>query len=95
MLKSLLFAVVLFVSLNSHCVSTQGEQITVAIDINFAPYSYLDNQGPPQGLIVDYWALWQQEHQIKVNIKLINGASEVDKSMLHSVDVFIPIALSK
>lgn len=88
MLKSLLFAVVLFVSFNSHCVSTQGELITVAIDINFAPYSYLDNQGQPQGLIVDYWALWQQEHQIKVNIKLINGASEVDKSMLHSVDVF-------
>lgn len=66
----------------------QSKPLNVAIDINFAPYSYLNQQGQPQGLIVEYWKLWEEEQQITVNFQLVDTTHIIDESTLQLSDIY-------
>lgn len=88
MLKSLFFITALYILVNVHCVAAQRDKLNVAIDINFAPYSHLDQQGQPQGLIVDYWKLWGKEQQTTINFQLIDTTHVIDESKLQLIDIY-------
>ncbi len=36
------------------------------MDNNYPPYTFLDDGGNPQGILIDYWHLWEQKTGIKV-----------------------------
>jgi ABC-type amino acid transport substrate-binding protein len=42
------------------------EPLTIACYENYPPYSDVDNQGNPQGLLIDFWRLWAQKNQVSV-----------------------------
>ena len=41
--------------------------LTIACYENYPPYSDVNGQGAPQGLLIDFWRLWAQKSQIPVN----------------------------
>lgn len=40
--------------------------IRVVMDNNYPPYTFLDENGSPQGILIDQWRLWEQKTGIKV-----------------------------
>ena len=44
------------------------QSISVVIDNNYPPYSFLDGQGNLQGISIDQWKLWELKTGIKVTI---------------------------
>ncbi len=40
--------------------------IRVVMDNNYPPYTFLDENGSPQGILIDQWHLWEQKTGIKV-----------------------------
>jgi len=42
--------------------------IRVVMDNNYPPYTFVDDQGVIQGILVDRWRLWQQKTGIRVEI---------------------------
>ncbi len=45
--------------------------IRVVMDNNYPPYIFLDEQGNPQGILVDQWALWEERTGVKVELSAI------------------------
>ena len=43
--------------------------ITVVLDDNYPPYSFLDEHGNPQGILKDLWSLWEQHTGIHVVLR--------------------------
>jgi PAS domain S-box-containing protein len=52
--------------------------IRVAMDDNYPPYVFLDNDGMPQGILVDQWRLWQKKTGIRVEIQAMNWSSAIN-----------------
>ncbi|MGC8927493.1 MAG: transporter substrate-binding domain-containing protein [Myxococcota bacterium] len=44
------------------------ERISVIIDNNYPPYSFIDEDGVLKGISIDYWRLWEEKNKVKVNI---------------------------
>jgi ABC-type amino acid transport substrate-binding protein len=42
------------------------EPLTIACYQDYPPYSDVDDQGNPQGLLIDFWRLWAQKNQVSV-----------------------------
>lgn len=42
--------------------------IKVVMDNNYPPYTFLDNKGNLQGILIDQWKLWEQKTGIRVEI---------------------------
>ncbi len=42
--------------------------ISVIIDNNYPPYSFIDEKGNLSGISIDLWKLWEEKSKIKVNI---------------------------
>jgi diguanylate cyclase (GGDEF)-like protein/PAS domain S-box-containing protein len=55
----------------------QGQPTTIRVvtDDNYPPYTFLDADGHPQGLLKDKWALWQQKTGILVDFQPMNWAA--------------------
>ncbi|MGB0835799.1 MAG: transporter substrate-binding domain-containing protein [Psychrobium sp.] len=87
MLKFLVTTFTFLSFLINGAASAQQEKIFVAIDANFAPYSFIDDTGKPQGLIVDYWRLWQQENQRTVDFIALASADELKTLPANSIEV--------
>ena len=45
--------------------------IRVVMDNNYPPYIFLDEQGTPQGILVDQWSLWEKRTGVKVELVAI------------------------
>ena len=46
--------------------------ITVVLDDNYPPYIFRDAQGELQGVLKDYWALWQQRTGVEVKLQAMD-----------------------
>ncbi len=55
----------------------QPSSITVALDDNYPPYSFRDQDGRLQGILKDTWTLWSQKTGIPVKLQ----ATEWDKAL--------------
>ncbi len=51
---------------NTVPIRTTIETIRVVMDDNYPPYTFLDTNGNPQGILIDQWRLWEQKTGIKV-----------------------------
>jgi len=47
---------------------TGKSTISVVIDNNYPPFSFLDEEGNLQGILIDRWRLWEEKTGIKVEI---------------------------
>lgn len=44
------------------------QSITVVLDDNYPPYSFKNEQGRLQGILVDEWRLWEEKTGVRVNL---------------------------
>ena len=59
-------------------IPVSGESILrVVIDNNYPPYSFLDEEGNLQGILIDRWGLWEKKTGIKVEITGMDWASAI------------------
>jgi PAS domain S-box-containing protein/putative nucleotidyltransferase with HDIG domain len=57
-----------------------GRTIRVVMDNNYPPYTYLDSQGHPQGILIDQWRMWEQKTGIRVDLHTMDW-DEAQKRM--------------
>jgi two-component system, cell cycle sensor histidine kinase and response regulator CckA len=50
------------------CHAGAPASIRVVLDDNYPPYIFRDPKGEPQGILVDYWRLWERRTGIKVEL---------------------------
>ncbi len=51
------------------CLAGKIKRISVVYCTNIAPFEYTNQAGNPDGLIIDFWKLWEKKTGIKVNFK--------------------------
>ncbi len=56
------------------------------MDNNYPPYVFLDNDGMPQGILVDQWRLWQKKTGIRVEIKAMDWGSALNGMKAEAFD---------
>lgn len=49
-----------------------AQSLSVIMDKNYPPYSFLNSSGKPVGICVDLWNEWQKVTGVKVNISLVD-----------------------
>ncbi|MCK5481961.1 MAG: transporter substrate-binding domain-containing protein, partial [Gammaproteobacteria bacterium] len=48
-------------------VAASPERISVAYSVDSIPFQYTDENGEPNGIIIDYWKLWSEKTGITVD----------------------------
>ncbi len=43
-----------------------AESLTIACYQDYRPYSYVSDEGKPEGLLIDFWTLWGQRNQVTI-----------------------------
>ncbi len=71
------------------------QSISVVIDNNYPPYSFLDGQGNLQGISIDQWKLWQLRTGIKVKITGMDWSDAVAAMEAGEYDVIDTIFYSE
>ncbi|SDK85411.1 ABC-type amino acid transport substrate-binding protein [Maridesulfovibrio ferrireducens] len=66
----LIIATLFFITQNTLLAS--AAQLTISHSASMPPLSFLDDNGNPQGIIIDIWQLWSEETGIDVVFKLSN-----------------------
>jgi len=63
------------------------ETIRVVMDDNYPPYTFLDKNGNPQGILIDEWRLWEQKTGIKVEISTMKWEKAIQEMKAGKFDV--------
>jgi diguanylate cyclase (GGDEF)-like protein/PAS domain S-box-containing protein len=61
--------------------------INVVIDNNYPPFTFLDEHGNLQGILIDRWKLWEKKTGIKVNITGMDWALAIKNMEAGQYDV--------
>ncbi|MDA7848152.1 transporter substrate-binding domain-containing protein [Sulfurospirillum sp.] len=59
----------------------------IAISNNMVPYSFVDENGNPDGILVDYWKLWAKKNNHKIEFVASTWSSSVEKLKNGNVDI--------
>ena len=54
------------------------ERLVVANSSSWVPYSFLDQEGQPRGILIDLWRLYADKNNIDVEFKLVDWADSID-----------------
>lgn len=57
------------------------------MDNNYPPYTFLDEKGQPQGILIDRWRLWEQKTGIKVEITTLDWGQALQRMAKGEFDV--------
>lgn len=71
-LRLLIVMAFLAVALNQGVWASERPTLKVVIDNNYPPYSFLDNNGNPQGITIDQWKLFEKKTGIHVEISAVD-----------------------
>lgn len=63
------------------------EQIRVVMDNNYPPFTFLDINGNPQGILVDQWRLWEEKTGIEVQISTMDWGTALSEMEAGKYDV--------
>lgn len=61
--------------------------IRVVMDNNYPPYTFLDEDGNPQGILIDRWRLWEQKTGIKVYLTSMDWEKAIQEMEAGNFDV--------
>ncbi len=62
----------LLISLPGISSAEPPKRITVTHSANYVPFSSLNSDGKPEGLLIDIWRLFAQKNNIEISFKLVN-----------------------
>jgi PAS domain S-box-containing protein len=63
------------------------KSIRVVMDNNYPPYTFLDENGKPQGILVDQWKLWEEKTGIKVYLTTMDWGKALAEMEAGNFDV--------
>jgi diguanylate cyclase (GGDEF)-like protein len=63
------------------------EHLVVANSSSWIPYSFLDKEGQPRGILVDLWRLYAEKNNIDVEFKLVDWADSIELVRIGAADV--------
>lgn len=66
--------------------------ISVVLDDSYPPYSFRNNDGELQGILVDSWALWEKKTGVTVNLAGMDwnmALSEMERKRFDVIDVVL------
>lgn len=67
--------------------ASSRESVRVVMDDNYPPYTFRDSSGKLQGILVDYWALWEQRTGIQVQLDAMDWAKAQQRMEAGDYDV--------
>jgi PAS domain S-box-containing protein len=89
-LLSILFLLLCFQYVNVNAADSDTSTIRtirVAMDNNYPPYTFLNADGIPQGILADQWRLWQKKTGIQVEIKAMDWKDALEGMRAGEFDV--------
>jgi len=63
------------------------DRIRVAMDNNYPPYSFVDDKGELQGILIDQWHLWEEHTGVRVDIVGLPWGEALDRMKAGEFDV--------
>lgn len=66
---------------------TAPHTITVVMDNNYPPYSFLDSAGQSQGILIDEWELWEQKTGVAVELHALPWGEALTRMEAGEFDV--------
>ena len=54
------------------------ERLVIANSASWMPYSFLDHEGQPRGILIDLWRLFAEKNNIDVDFKLVDWADSIE-----------------
>ena len=73
----------------------EPQPLTIACYQNYPPYSDVDDQGKPRGLLIDFWRLWAQKNQLSVTFAPGTLADCLEKVKTGQADFMIGLFKSE
>jgi len=70
------------------------KSISVVIDNNYPPYSFLDDKGNLQGISIDQWRLWEKKTGIEVDITGKDWSKAIQSMLAGEFDVIDTIFIN-
>jgi ABC-type amino acid transport substrate-binding protein len=67
--------------------------IKVVMDNNYPPFTFLDANGQPQGILIDRWRLWEQKTGIKAQITTTDWEQALQRMANGEFDVIDTVIL--
>ena len=80
------YAGILCCIISSALVTAQPQKFRVALSNDTYPYMFIDEQGQPDGLIVDYWRAIAQEQQFEIDFVMVPWPESVEMLNQGKVD---------
>ena len=63
------------------------DRLVVANSASWIPYSFLDQQGQPRGILVDLWRLFAEANEIEVEFVLVDWADSIELVRTGAADI--------
>jgi diguanylate cyclase (GGDEF)-like protein len=63
------------------------ERLVIANSASWVPYSFLDQEGQPRGILVDLWRLFAEKNHIDVDFKLVDWADSIELVRTGGADI--------
>ena len=80
------------------CFSTPArawnKTITFAGSANWKPLCFLDEEGRPSGILVDYWNLWAEKNNAAIEFSLVSWSKSIELVRAGKADALVGLAYS-
>lgn len=83
----ILFFVLAALGSSTASASQLPEEIVVANSSSWVPYSFLDREGQPRGILIDIWRLYADKNNFDVEFKLVDWAESIELVRTGAADV--------
>jgi len=70
-------------------------RITVAHSASYIPFSYLNSDGEPEGMLIDLWRLFAEKNNVEITFKLVNWSESLEMIRQGEVDIHGGLTVSK
>ncbi|MFD2176438.1 GGDEF domain-containing protein [Veronia pacifica] len=86
--KSALLIAVVFTLLYSSCAAALPKQLIVTGSSTWEPFSFINSEGEPDGIMVDFWKLYGEKNHVEIKFQLMNWPASIalastDTTVIH------------
>ncbi len=85
----------LFVGLPGISSAESPTHITVVHSASYVPYSYLNTNGEPEGILIDLWRLFAEKNNVEITFKLVNWSESLELIKQGEVDIHGGLTVSE
>lgn len=86
-IASILFFLLAVLGASAATASQLPKHLVVANSLSWVPYSFLDQEGQPRGILIDLWRLYADKNNIDVEFKLVDWADSIELVRTGEADV--------